>query len=206
VYIVNGSTTPPIWGYITQLNALILASPDRTAANLGFHAQRLDAGFKILVLKRLPQTSQFQFDGTTMRSGGRDGLPAASQKDDAKRGRVHDSIKKERGISGYADLQKAVLRDMKTTGPKRLVKVIPNTAHDQNMGPDKQYPMGGGFLQWTLVWPGIPFFCAAEVGPGDVAKIPARGKIPKRVLNLNTGNFLADYPQRAALQTYLQSV
>lgn len=197
--IAIGSMTPPIWGDITQLNALILASSVRTAANLGFHAHRLDAGFKILVLKRLPQTSEFQFGGNTLRSGGRYGMPAASQTADATRGRVHDSIEAERGSSGYADLQKTVLRDMQTTGPKRLVKVIPNTAHDPNMDPDKQYPIGGGFLQWTLLKPGISFFCAAEVGAGGVAKIPGR------VLNLDTGNFRADYPQRAALQTYLQS-
>ena len=194
-----GQMTGLITGDITQLNALILGSAERTAKNVGFHADRLKPGYWILLLMRLPQAHEFEFAGTTLRSAGRVGVPQKTKEQDKTRARVHDQINDERGSAGYAALQQMMLRDMQTNGPKRLVKVIPKVRHnDATMRPYKDYPMGGGFLQWNLKEPGIAFFCAAEVGQGGQIAIPGQA------FSMETGNTSTDYAARARLQQYLQ--
>ncbi|MEL7091671.1 MAG: hypothetical protein AAFN94_08055 [Pseudomonadota bacterium] len=193
-----GALTAPIGGNITTLNAILLADPRAIESNLGYHPGRLAGGFKILLLRTLPTPAQFEFDGTTLRSGGRVGLPADDAAADAARPRVHDQITAERGADGYAKMQEIILRDMQVTGPKRLVKIMPETRHDDGMAPSAQYPMGGGFAQYKLKAPGMPFLFAASLDGKGVASIPGDS------LPLNSGNFTADYPNRAKLQSYLQ--
>ena len=66
------------------------------------------------------------------------------------------------------------------------------------MTPADQYPMGGGFLQWDLKKPGLPFLFAAEfMSDGSV-------RTRDRTFQINSGRFVADYPERQALMKYLQ--
>lgn len=196
--IVLGQMTSPISGDITQLNAIILADARRTEANLGFHLGRLSGGYKILVLNRRPQASDFEFSGTTLRSGGREGLPADTDEKDKDRMRIHDGIMGARGADGYAAMQQAALQNIQVKGPQRLVKIMPDIRHNTDMSPSQQYPMGGGFLQWTLKKPGLSFFCAAQVAKDGLVSVPGQ------TFQLNSGNFANDYPQRAEFQKYLQ--
>ncbi|MBN9673465.1 hypothetical protein [Roseibium aggregatum] len=197
---VLGQMTQPFGGNISQLRAIILADYRATEANLGFHAGRLSNGFKLLLLKSPPRPDDFEFQGTTLRSGGRFGLPAATYAEDAKREAVHDSIMSERGAAGYRALQEHVLGVSSFTGPDRFVKVMPDTRHDGAMSPADQYPMGGGFLQWDLKKPGLPFLYAANFRPDGTVITE------KETFQLNSGKFLADYPQRQKLQKFLQTV
>lgn len=194
-----GQTTGPLPGNITQLNALILADNRQTERNLGFHPGRLSKGYSILVLKALPLQDAFEFDGTTLRSGGRVGLPGATEAADRLRPRVHDQILNERGAGGYKALQSHVLRQIAVSGRMRLVKVLPDMRHNAALEPDVQYPAGGGFLQWKLKKPGLPFFVAAQFAADGTVSTPTE------TLHLNTGNFSVDYPQRAKFQQYLQT-
>lgn len=194
-----GATTPPIYGNITQLKAIILADFRRTEANVGFHPGRLSNGFKLLLLKRLPQPQDFELHGTTLRSGGRFGLPETTGAADRRRGSVHESILNKRGAAGYQDLQDQALGFVSITGPNRLVKILPATGHNAAMSPADQYPMGGGFLQWDLKKPGLPFLCAAEfTRDGNV-------ETEDQTYRINSGNFLTDYPEREKLQRFLQN-
>jgi hypothetical protein len=70
--------TGPVPGTITTLQWIKPGVERRTEDALGFNANRLAAGYWILFLKTLPDEKAFEFDGTTMRSGGREGLPAKS--------------------------------------------------------------------------------------------------------------------------------
>lgn len=198
MFMVLGQMTPHISGDITQLSAIILADIRKTERNLGFHIGRLTGGYKILVLKKQPQPADFEFSGTTLRSGGRDGLPGKTTQEDKARPRVHDNLMEARGAKDYEGMQRIALQNIQTNGPKRLVKIIPEIRHNDNMSPRNQYPMGGGFLQWTLKKPGMSFLCAADVAKDGTVSIPGE------TLHLNSGNFEADYPQRAKFQQYLQ--
>lgn len=196
--MILGQMTRPLWGNITTLNAIVLADPRRIETNLGFHAGRLSAGYEILLLKSLPVFDAFEFDGTTLRSGGREGLPAQNPEDDEKRLRVHDGILRERGADGYEDLQRSALKRAQVTGPQRLVRILPTTRHNNDLDIDVQYPMGGGFLQWRIKKPGIPFMYAAHVdGTGNVTT-------QSETFTLNSDRFSDDYDNRARFQRYLQ--
>ncbi len=139
--------------------------------SLGFATGRLAAGWSVLVLKEPLQPEDFRFAGLTLRSGGRLGLPAASALFDQARRHVSDDIMAERGLAGYRALQERVLKDVPITGDDRLVKVVPVTPHDPSLSPSEQYPMGGGGLQWTLVWP-RRFLVAMTVDDFGIARIP----------------------------------
>jgi hypothetical protein len=110
----------------------------------------------------------FVFSGTTLRSGGRLGLPQSTQAADQLRQRVHDQLIAERGPEGYKALQQQVLRTAAVSGPNRIAKVIPVTRHDPLAAPDLQYPMGGGGLQWTLIRK-KDFLIAMQVAPDGTA-------------------------------------
>lgn len=155
--------TGPVPGTITTLQWIKPGVERRTEDALGFNANRLAAGYWILFLKTLPDEKAFEFDGTTMRSGGREGLPAKSWGIDQTRPRVHEKIYEERGSDGYQALQKAALKLMSISGEKRLCKVVPLIPHTESIMPDEQYPMGGGGLQWKLKKPGMSFLAAVRV-------------------------------------------
>jgi hypothetical protein len=180
-------------GNVTTLQWIKPGYEAETEAALGFHRGRLSQGYWILLLKQLPRPDQFRFDGTTLNSGGRLGLPAATSASDVQRPKVHDQVLGQRGAAGYADLQTRTLRDIRVQGEQRIAKVLPGTRHDALMAPSAQYPAGGGGLQWSILPPGLPFLAAAEVrADGTVA-------IPGRVLDLASG----EYAARATLRQYL---
>lgn len=139
--------------------------------SLGFEPGRLAAGWAVLVLKEPLGPLDFEFDGITLRSGGREGLPAASWEEDALRPRVHDRVLGEQGEPGYRRMQRWSLASIPETGPQRLVKVSPVTPHSQAVAPDRQYPMGGGGLQWKLIRP-CRFLVAMTVDAGQIASVP----------------------------------
>jgi hypothetical protein len=137
-------------GDVTTLN-WIGARPGRDIeVNLGFGSGRLAQGYLIAVLVEPLEVGDFEFGGTTMRSGGRVGLPASSNADDQLRTRVHD-IMGQRGQAGYDDLQRRTLATVQIRGPQRIAKVLPATPHDNAVAPSLQYPMGGGGLQWKIL-------------------------------------------------------
>ena len=193
-----GSMTPPLAGDITTLNAIPLASPGDIERNLGYGPGRLVQGFLLLVLKTRPADHHFELSGTTLRSGGKLGLPGQTAAADALRTRVQDQIVAERGAAGYAGLKSGAAGRAEITGVRRLVKVLPTIRHDAAAAPNRQYPMGGGFLQWTLKQPGLPFLVAAEFdGQGKVSYVGTGGAIVSADLS-------SDYGARQALQRSLQ--
>lgn len=137
-------------GDVTTLNWIGPRPPRAIEVSLGFAAGRLAKGYWIAVLKKPLQPDDFDFSGTTMRSGGRFGLPASTAAADTLRPRVHDRIMAERGPAGYRQLQIKALASVSISGPNRIAKVLPVTGHDPVMAPNLQYPMGGGGLQWTI--------------------------------------------------------
>jgi hypothetical protein len=137
-------------GDVTTLNWIGPRPPRDIEVNLGFGPGRLAAGYWIALLKEPLQPDDFDFGGTTMRSGGRFGLPVSNTADDALRPRVHDSIVAQYGTPGYRQLQQKALASVSITGQRRIAKVLPATRHDPALAPNLQYPMGGGGLQWTI--------------------------------------------------------
>ncbi|RHW17007.1 hypothetical protein D1610_12835 [Sphingomonas gilva] len=169
--------------------------PANVEKSLGFHAGRLSQGYFILLLKEQLKPGDIQMDGTTLRSGGKFGLPTGDKASDATRPRVHDSIDPamlahhQKGMSGDA----TVLR-----GINRLSKILPVMPHSDNMAPRDQYPMGGGGGQWTLK-AAYAFLVAAYVGPDAIAQtIPQVGI----TASLAEG---ASYDARARLMRYLET-
>lgn len=186
-------------GDVTTLNWIGARSPGMIEAALGFRAGRLAAGYWVVVLTEKLNEDDFEFAGTTMRSGGRFGLPGSTSAADKARPRVHDAIVTERGEDGYKALQKKVLTSVSLTGPKRIAKVVPVTRHDPNLAPDLQYPMGGGGLQWKLVKP-KEFLVAMEVTPAGEAKTPTF------TVSLSNSLPAAErYDNRAKLARYLET-
>lgn len=137
-------------GNVTTLNWIGPRPAADVERNLGYGPGRLSQGYWVVLLKQMLTPEDFEFEGTTLRSGGRFGLPAHTTAADSLRPRVHDQIRAERGPHGYQELQQHALRSAMITGPQRIAKVIPSTPHDVDMPPAEQYPMGGGGLQWTI--------------------------------------------------------
>ncbi len=138
-------------GDITTLNWIGVRPAASVEASLGFEAGRLAAGYWLLLLKEPLSPGDFELSGTTLRSGGKVGLPRSSAEEDALRQTVAERIRAERGADGYELLKAATLRSSGAiVGPTRLAKCLPVTPHDPGLAPDQQYPMGGGGLQWTI--------------------------------------------------------
>jgi hypothetical protein len=165
-------STEQIAGDVTTLNWIGPRPPAVVERALGFQPGRLAAGYVVLLLKEALRPEDFEFAGTTLRSGGRLGAPAATAAADAHRPRVHDRIGMERGIAGYKALQMQVLKSVAIFGPQRIAKVIAVTPHRPDLAPDLQYPPGGGGLQWTLVRK-KRFLVALAVRPDGEAVTPA---------------------------------
>ena len=193
-FIVGQMTSQGIHGDITTLQWIAPGFEDRIESSLGFGRGRLSQGYWILLLKHLPRPDQFEFAGTTLRSGGKYGLPQSDKKAEAARPRVHDKILNERGKADYAKLQKSTLGATSVTGDRRLVKVIPDIPHSEHMPASLQYPMGGGGLQWTIRKPGVRMLVAVRVDQDATAHIPGEKLQPR-----------ATYEDRARLRQYLRS-
>ncbi len=188
----------PFTGDVTTLNWIGARPPRAIEAGLGYGPGRLARGYRILLLKQPISPEDFNFAGTTMRSGGRVGLPKATAGADQARARIHDQIVSERGVGGYAELQRAALREIAYTGPRRIAKVLPVTDHDDAMSPKMQYPMGGGGLQWRLVQP-RNFLIACFVGPNLLAQTP------RFSVDLGETHGARLYENRAKLMRYLET-
>ncbi len=142
--------TASLYGNVTTLNWIGPRPAAEIEKNVGYGPGRLSAGYWVLLLVQQLTPEDFEFEGTTLRSGGKVGLPGETNAEDAARFRVHDQILSERGQAGYQALQLSALRSVKIIGPERIAKVLPETGHDDAMSPAKQYPMGGGGLQWRI--------------------------------------------------------
>jgi hypothetical protein len=190
----------PFSGNVTTLNWIGVRPAADIERNLGYGPGRLGAGFWVLLLKQQLKPTDFDFDGTTLRSGGRLGLPGATGASDAARMRVHDQIMRERGAAGYAELQQRVLRGIRLRGPDRIAKVIPVTPHDSAMSPADQYPMGGGGLQWTIKrdHPCI-FLVAMQVDRSGTARCPSFE------VSLSSGSIDELQASRRKMREYLEA-
>lgn len=162
---------------------------------LGYHHNRLINGYFIVLLTRKPLVSEFKFSGTTLRSGGKEGLPAATVALDNKRPSVHDKMQANYGAAQYVQMQTAAIKTVAVQGDSRVCKVLPDVAHDPNMAPQDQYPMGGGGLQWTLLKPGLPFLVAVRVNADGTADTKDFS------VDLRTGG----YDARAKLRSYMMN-
>jgi hypothetical protein len=188
-----GQITPNgIHGDISTLQWIKPGFENSTEASLGYRRGRLSQGYWILLLTSLPRPDQFEFAGTTLRSGGKYGLPQGDKEAEAARPRVHDKIVQERGEAGYEQLQRTILAATSVAGETRLVKIIPDIPHSDEMPASLQYPMGGGGLQWRLKKPGIPMLVAARIDRDATAHIPGETLYPR-----------ATYEDRARLRRYL---
>jgi hypothetical protein len=160
-------------GSITTLNCVKPGAERSTEAALGFHPGRLSMGYQIGFPLRLPRPKEFQFDGTTLRSDGRLGLPLADHKADKDRVRVHQKILDEHNDDGYESMQLDALAKTPLRGANRICKVFPVMPHSATMPPSVQYPMGGGFLQWRIIAEtGLKFKIAVDVAADGVAHTP----------------------------------
>jgi hypothetical protein len=190
----------PISGDISTLNATGARAPALVERSLGFAAGRLAAGYWLLLLKQVPGIDDFIFGGTTLRSGGKLGLPGKSDAEDEARMTVDAQMRADYGPAGYlAHKKDAIGRSGFVYGPNRLMKIIPNTPHDSNLSSHDQYPMGGGSLQWKLVVP-RPFFVAMRVAPDGLATTPTMS------VQLLHGKPMDLYDNRARLIRYLETV
>lgn len=196
---ISVGALPKLAGDVTTLNAIWPGNEAQIEAQLGYHSGRLSKGYSVALVNEPLKPADFQFSGTTMRSGGRYGLPGASAAEDAARPKVHDGILAERGAGGYADLQETVLRNIELRGAKRLAKVLPAIRHDADAPPNQQYPMGGGALQWTLIRE-VDCLIAVHVAPDGTATTP------DFTVNLRrTGDYESWYQARRRLRSYLET-
>lgn len=99
---------------------------------LGFQKGRLNQGATIVALIQLPDINQFELLGYSQVAGHRFNGESLKGLDVIK-------------------LKENVLKDGFTlAGTKRLVKIIPNTPHNDFLDNDDQYPPGSGIPQWRL--------------------------------------------------------
>jgi hypothetical protein len=187
--------TVPLGGDVTSLQWIKPGFEVETCRSLGYRIDRLSGGYQIAVLRQMPGPDDFIFSGTTMRSGGRFGLPISDRDSDRQRRHVHDEMVKERGAEAVRQMRRAALSMISLQGTQRLVKMLPEIRHDPLMSPAEQYPMGGGGLQWTLVKP-LDFLIAVQVYPDGTVR--SKGF----TLNLKLGG----YDARARLRRYLEQV
>ncbi|RYI89104.1 MAG: hypothetical protein EON47_21755 [Acetobacteraceae bacterium] len=183
-------------GDVTQNRWVGARSARALEASLGYGTGRLSAGWWVAVLQDGLEPDDFEFGGITLRSGGRLGLPATSWEADEKRSRVHDEVLARLGPEGYERARRNALTSITPKGENRIVKVLPVTKHSPDISPDRQYPMGGGGLQWRLRRR-CKFLIALAVDANGVATIP------------NGSFFLGEsaaYDDRAKIARYLDSV
>ncbi|MCB2080188.1 MAG: hypothetical protein KDE55_21135 [Novosphingobium sp.] len=183
-------------GNVTTLMWIGPRPPRDIERNLGFAPGRLSEGYLVCLLKERLQPEDFEFDGTTLRSGGRLGLPASTEAADKLRTRVHDEAIRKYGAKHYETMQKMALQRVQLAGPQRIAKVLPTIRHSHTIAPDVQYPMGGGGLQWNILAPGKKFLIAMHVDPNGMATLPSFS------VHIGRG---APYENKAKVMRYLQS-
>jgi hypothetical protein len=189
-----------VTGDISTLNVTGVRPAGDVERNLGFAPGRLSAGYSLLLLKQAPGIDDFIFGGTTLRSGGKLGLPGKSVAEDDARRSVDAQMREEYGASGYLALKKTVLATSgSVSGARRLVKIIPVTRHDPTLSSNDQYPMGGGHLQWKLIV-AKPFFVAMQV---DACGLATTLAIKAQIVR---GTPMELYANRSKLIRYLETL
>ena len=161
----------PYGGNVTTLNWIGPRTGPDIEERLGYGPGRLSKGYWILLLKQRLKPADFTFEGTTLNSGGRRGLPGRDPISDAARIRIHDVMQAEYGSAGYVAMQVGQLKKIAYSGTMRIAKVLPEARHDGTLAPADQYPMGGGALQWNIVCQ-VDFLVACFVNKDWVAKTP----------------------------------
>lgn len=138
-------------GDITTLHAIGGPRPPLEIERmLGYRPGRLRGGYLIALLIEPLGADDFDFAGTTLRSGGRAGLPANDQVADKLRAHVSGSMRAEYGEAGYRQMKQRSASGATLRGPRRLAKVIPLDGIGADFSPSAEFPMGGGGLQWTI--------------------------------------------------------
>lgn len=159
-------TTGRYSGDITKLNAIGGPRPPADIERmLGYRSGRLARGYYLLLLTQPLGVDDFDFAGTTLRSGGREGLPAATINADSTRRHVSDRMRQEQGDLEYLRKKRFFLDRVQLKGPERLAKIFPVEGHGDNFSPAVEYPMGGGGLQWTIRDRPKIFLIAMQVTP-----------------------------------------
>lgn len=144
----------PILGYtsvrgcFTQEKFLKGRSLSEIEDILGFHKGRLSKGMKIVALENVPNSSQFDFLGYSN---------IAEHKFDKETLKKFDVNKLK---------QLVINESFATTGPNRLVKVLPSVPHANDMDNDTQYPSGQGAPQWKLTC-AVSAVIIGEVKPNE---------------------------------------
>lgn len=140
----------PYAGNVARLGPMGAKAPPLVERHLGFGPGRLAQGYAIAALIEPLRARDVEFDGLTLRSGGRDGLPQADPKADTLRMRVHCRMVEEQGqaeVDRRLDLLAADGRNL--SGRDRIIKIRPVTPH-RGVNPAEEYPMGDGHGQWLL--------------------------------------------------------
>jgi hypothetical protein len=138
-------------GDITTLNAIGgPRPPERIEDSLGFRRGRLARGYSLLLLTEPLAVDDFDFAGTTLRSGGREGLPAATPRLDSQRLHISNKMRLEEGEAEYVRKKQALLARVELKGANRLAKIRPVEKLEDGYSPAIEFPMGGGGLQWTI--------------------------------------------------------
>jgi hypothetical protein len=183
-------------GTVTTLNAIAASSPWNVEEMLGYQRGRLSDGYAILLLKQTLTTGDFTFAGNTLRSGGKIGLPASDPSADRERVTIHDIVMNREGAERYRKLQLYALSQINLTGDRRIIRVYPFRRHDPDLAPNRQYPMGGGALQWELKIPKT-FLVGMVVGKDKIARTaePFEASFGEKV----------KYDDRARIYRYLES-
>lgn len=170
------NNTVRLRGDVTQLQAIAMATPADISKRLGLAPERLVRGYWICLLKinRIDEdlAKDFIYAGTTMRSGGRMGLPAMSKTKDQERLHSDRLLQRAYGKEGYRNAQLADFQRISERGHNRLVKIVTVVRHIDTMLPAIQYPSGGAHLQWTLINP-RKFICGAFVDGAGLATTKA---------------------------------
>ena len=138
-----------IKGCITQEHYIKGRSFAELERILGFQTGRLDKGIVVAALTQLPAAHQFELLGYSQ-------VAEHKHSPDATKGL---DVKK---------LKEIVLKEAFTLfGYKRLVKVMANQSHNDQLNNDTQYPPGQGVPQWKLTSP-VDAKVVAIVLPGKV--------------------------------------
>lgn len=130
-------------GYISQAKYLYGTVRD-LERKLGYHHGRLDNGFFVAHLLRIPHLNEFETAGYSQVAAHRYAFP----------GELDPGIVKK------------LARDkMQEIGHTQLVKIFPNTRHNPSLADDDQYPPGAGIPQWKLTMD-VPMRIFFEVDAG----------------------------------------
>lgn len=189
--------TVKMTGDVTTLKWLLPGVDSRTEENVGYRAGRLDDGYVIALLVQRLSPDDFEFSGTTLRSGGRLGAPAGSYAEDETRPLVRQGMQAEHGEAPYRALKAKYAGQVQTGGPKRLAKIFPKSGPLKHLPPRTEFPMGGGGLQWTLVRPCL-FLVALKVENGSATT-------PDFNVSLGSTGAPEDYQARSRIRRYLET-